>query len=103
MVSPRGRNVTPIILQLDSCLASPVRTWTSIQSELQKTALGFDDHLERLATGRFSERVVGFQNAVKREMVSNQKLGIDLPRLDRLEQHRRAESVHQSGGNGYVV
>src|ERR1700694_4851868 len=41
-----------------------------------KTALGFDDHLERLPTGRFSERVVGFQNAVKREMVSNQKLGL---------------------------
>ena len=66
-------------------------------------ALGFDDHFKRLRTGRFSERVVSFQNAVKRKMVSNQKLGIDLPRLDRLEQHGRAESIHQSGGNGYVV
>jgi hypothetical protein len=69
----------------------------------KKAALGFDDHFKRLRTGRFSERVVSFQNAVKRKTVSNQKLGIDLPRQDRLEQHGRAESVYQSAGNGYVV
>src|ERR1700704_5334203 len=103
MVSARGQNVTPVIPPPHSWLVSPVRARTSIQSVSQKAALGFDDHFKRLRTGRFSERVVGFQNAVKPEMMSNQKRGIDLPRLDRLEQHGRAESVYQSAGNGYVV
>ena len=101
MVSPRGPNATPIIPPLDPGISGEGVDLDPIRS--QETALGFDDHLERLPTGRFSERVVGFQNAVKREMMSNQKLGIDLPRLDRLEQHGRAVSVHQSGFNGYVV
>jgi len=69
MVSPRGPNATPIIPPLDPGISGEGVDLDPIRS--QETALGFDDHLERVRTGRFSERVVGFQNAVKREMMSN--------------------------------
>jgi hypothetical protein len=66
---------------------------------IAKSRVGFVDYLERLCTGRLFERVVGFQNAVKREMVSNKKLGIDLPRLDCLSNM----GVLEVSTNSYVV
>lgn len=39
--------------------------------------LSLDDHLERSRVGGVREGLVGIENAVKLEVMSNQELGID--------------------------
>jgi hypothetical protein len=48
--------------------------------------LWLDDHLERPGAGRVPENLVGIEDAVEREAVSDQQLRVDPMRVQNVEQ-----------------
>ena len=64
---------------------------------------GLDDHLERVGLRGVAEGLVGVEDIVELEAVGDQQLGIDLARLDGLEQHRRGDGVDQPRGDGDIA
>jgi hypothetical protein len=65
--------------------------------------LSLDNHLKRLRFGRASEGLVGIEDFIELEMMSNQELGVDLVTFDGLEQHRNGGGVDQPCGDGDVA
>src|ERR1700693_1919807 len=66
-------------------------------------SLSFDDHLERLRSGRVSEGVVGIEDAVELKTMGNQAFWVDLVRSDGLEEHRYGNGVDQPCGDGDIA
>ena len=62
-----------------------------------------DDDLQRPRSGGVPKGLVGVEDVVELEVVRNEELGVYSFRADDIEQHRRADSVDQSRGDGDVA
>jgi hypothetical protein len=65
--------------------------------------LDFDDHLQRLVIRSLGKSVVGGENFRHLEMMGDQALRVDFPRLHRPKQHGCCHGIHQSGPQGDVM
>src|ERR1700721_2433569 len=66
-------------------------------------SLSLDDYLERSRVGGVREGLVGIEDAVELEAMSDQELRVDLAGPQSVEQHRRADGVDQPCGDGDVT
>jgi hypothetical protein len=64
---------------------------------------GIDDHLRLVGIRSFGKGVVGIENFRKPEVMSDQSLRVDFPRLNGPKQHGSCDGIHQSGPQGDVM